>query len=237
MDKELHQGHRGRMREKFKQNPELLEDHELLELLLYYAVPRQNTNESAHRLIKKFGCFRRVFDADMKQMQEVESIGESTALYLRVISEAISRYSKDAHFITHPLSSRAELMEYLCTLFIGESKEKVYLILLSSAGRIVHTEAIGNGFSGLSEISIKKMNTLVVESNAASAVLAHNHPDGIAKPSAQDIITTKRIQLIFEHLGVALIDHFIVVDNECVPILHNNAPFEQEESKRKKKRK
>ncbi|MBQ2999550.1 MAG: hypothetical protein IJD64_03725 [Clostridia bacterium] len=237
MDKKLHQGHRGRMRERAKIDLKSLEDHELLEVALFYSVSRQNTNETAHRLINKFGGFRRVFDAQMDELQDVEGIGENSALFLRIISEIIARYSRDAHYITHPLTSRAQLMEYLCSLFIGESKEKIYLILLSSAGRIVHTEKIGSGFSGMSEISIKKMSALAVGKNAAAAVLAHNHPDGIAKPSAQDIATTRKIQIILEHLGVTLIDHFIVVDNECVPILHNNAPFEQEESKRKKKRK
>ncbi len=237
MEEKLHQGHRGRMRNRFKINPESLEDHELLELALFYSVSRQNTNETAHRLINDCGGFRRVFDTEMEQLQDVEGVGENTALYLRVIAEIIARYSKQSHLITHPLSSRAELMQYLCSLFIGESKEKVYLILLSSAGKIICVEEIGSGFAGMSEISVKKMNTLAVIKNAASAVLAHNHPDGIAQPSAQDIATTRRIQLIFEQLGVTLIDHFIVVDNECVPILHNNAPFDQEESKRKRKRK
>ena len=237
MDKDLHTGHRGRMRGRFKTNPESFEDHELLELALFYSVSRQNTNETAHRLLKKFGSLRRVFDAQLEELQEVEGVGENSALFLRVISELISRYSQDAHFITHPLSSRAELMEYLCTLFIGESQEKVYLILLSSAGRIIQTECVGSGFSGLSEISMKKMNALAVSSNAASAVLAHNHPDGIATPSAQDLATTRRIQLIFEHLGVTLIDHFIVVDNQCVSILHNEAAFEQSKPKSKRKSK
>ena len=235
MNKELHQGHRGRMRNRFKINPESLEDHELLEMALFYPISRQNTNETAHRLINDCGGFRRVFDTEMEQLQKVEGVGENTALYLRIISEIIARYSREAHYITHPLTSRAQLMEYLCSLFIGESKEKVYLILLSSAGKVIKTEPIGSGFSGLSEISIKKMNALTVQTNAASAVLAHNHPDGIAKPSTQDIITTRKIQTILDHLGVTLIDHFIVVDNECVPILHNNAPFEQEKSKRKRK--
>lgn len=237
MEKELHKGHRERMKEKFKINPELLKNHELLELALYYSIARQNTNETAHRLINKFGSFRRVFDAQAEELEEVDGIGENSALFLRIISEIISRYSQDAHFITHPLSSRAELMEYLCTLFIGESQEKVYLILLSSAGRIIQTEVVGNGFSGFSEISMKKMNALVAGSNAASAVLAHNHPDGIAEPSTQDLATTRRIQLIFEHLGVTLIDHFIVVDNECVSILHNEKAFEQSKPKSKKKSK
>ena len=237
MNKDLHKGHRERMRDRFKLNPESFEDHELLELALFYSVSRQNTNETAHRLINKFGSFRRVFDAQAEELEEVDGIGENSALFLRIISEIISRYSQNAHFITHPLSSRAELMEYLCTLFIGESQEKVYLILLSSAGRIIQTELVGSGFAGLSEISMKKMNALAVSSNAASAVLAHNHPDGIAKPSAQDLITTKQIQRIFEHLGVNLIDHFIVVDNECVSILHNEAAFEQSKPKSKRKSK
>ena len=225
MDKELHRGHRTRMRLKCKHNPQLLEDHELLEFLLFHSIPRKNTNEIAHRLIKKFGCFRRVLDADLQQLQEVNGVGENTAIFLRAISETIARYSQDAHFITHPLSSRAELMEYLCTLFIGESKEKVYLILMSSSGRILHTEAIAAGFSGMSEISLKKINTLAVSTGAASAVLAHNHPDGIPIPSRQDIITTQKIKIILNELGVTLIDHFIVVDNDCVSILHNDKAF------------
>lgn len=225
MDKELHRGHRGRMRFRFKRDPRSCEDHELLELLLFHAIPRQNTNEIAHRLIQKFGCLRRVFDADIQQLQEVEGIGENSAIFIRAIAETIARYSQDAHFITHPLASRSALMEYLCTLFIGESKEKVYLILLSSSGRILHTEVIGSGFSGISEISVKKMNALAVGNNAASAVLAHNHPDGIPIPSRQDIATTNKIKVILDQLGVNLIDHFIVVDNECVSILHNNSAF------------
>ncbi|MBO5938031.1 MAG: RadC family protein [Clostridia bacterium] len=239
MDKKLHLGHRGRMRLKFIKDPSLLENHEIMELLLYYAIPRKNTNEEAHRLIKKFGSFRRVFDADQQQLEEVEGIGENASFFLRLISEGISRYSQDAHFITHPLTSRAALMEYLCSLFIGESKEKVYLILLSSSGKILKTEVVGSGFAGCSEISIQKMNALAVESGAASAVLAHNHPDGIPIPSQQDIITTQKIQLIFKQLGVTLIDHFIVVDNECVPILRNDKAFEETKpsSKRKTKKK
>ena len=225
MDKELHRGHRNRMRLKFKQNAAYLEDHELLELLLFHAIPRQNTNEIAHRLIQKFGCFRRVFDADLQQLQEVEGIGENAALFIRAISETVARYSQDAKFITHPLSSRAALMEYLCSLFVGESTEKVYLILLSSSGRILHTEVIGSGFAGISEISVKKMNALAVANNAASAVLAHNHPDGIPIPSRQDLATTNKIRVILDQLGVNLIDHFIVVDNECVSILHNTSAF------------
>ena len=237
MDKELHRGHRGRLRLKFKQNPHLLEDHELLEMLLFYSIPRQNTNEISHRLIKRFGSFRRVLDADMLQLQEIEGIGENTALYLRAISETVSRYSQDANLITHPLSSRAELMAYLCSLFVGASKEQVYLILLSSSGRILHTEVINTGFAGLSEISIKKINTLAVSTGAASAVLAHNHPDGIPVPSSQDIATTRRISIILQQLGVTLIDHFIIVDNECIPILHNTSAFQDTKSKKKKGKK
>lgn len=236
MEKELHRGHRNRVRIKFKNDPTCLEDHEVLELLLYHSIPRQNTNEVAHRLIKHFGSFRRVFDADVTQLQEVEGIGENSALFLRSISETIARYSQDAHFITQPLTSRAALMEYLCSLFIGESKEKVYLILLSSSGRILHTEAIGSGFAGISEIAIKKMNALAVSSNAASALLVHNHPDGIPIPSRQDISTTQKIRVLLDQLGVNLIDHFIVVDNECVSILHNTDAFAPPKSPAKPKK-
>ncbi len=240
MEKDLHVGHRGRARLKFIKNPELLEDHEILELLLYHAISRKNTNEESHRLMKKFGSFRRVFDAEQKQLEEVEGIGENSAFLIRLVSEIISRYSQDAHMITHPLTSRAALMEYLCSLFVGESKEKVFLILLSSSGRILKTEVVGSGFAGISELSIQKMNALAVESGAASAVLAHNHPDGVAIASQQDITTTQKIRLIFNQLGVTLIDHFIVVDNECVSILHNEAAFleaKQTPSKRKTKKK
>ncbi len=237
MNQNLHFGHRGRLKAKIKRDPSLVEDHELLEFLLFYSIPRKNTNEEAHLLMNKFGCFRRVFDADQAQLQEVDGIGENTALFLRGISEAISRYSKDAHFITHPLASRADLMEYLCTLFIGESTEKVYALTLSSAGRIINKEVIGNGFAGISELSIKKISSMALKDNAASVVLAHNHPDGLPIASQQDIATTHRIKLILQQIGITLIDHFIVVDNECVSILHNDKPFEEAKAKLKRKRK
>lgn len=219
MDKELHTGHRERLRKKFKHNA-LLEDHEILELLLFYVIPRQNTNEIAHRLIRHFGSFRRVFEADLTELQEIAGIGEHAALFLRLLAETIGRYSRDTSDLSHPLNCLSDLSKYLCSLFVGTSKEKVYVILLSTGGRLLHTESIGNGFSSLSEVSVRRISELAVRMDAAQVVLAHNHPEGSAKPSQADIDATLRLQYVLQQLGIPLLDHFVVAGDQCTPILH-----------------
>ncbi len=225
----MHDGHRGRMREKFeKYGDDIFENHELLEMLLFFPIARKNTNELAHKLINRFGSLRGVFDADFEELCEVEGIGASTAFYMGLISSAIKRYSSPEDDKRIKLDSYSKVREYLTGIFSGSAQERMYVICLSGNMRVINCEQIAVGSSTGLDAKIGKVVKCVFDNNAALAVLAHNHPNGIAVPSAEDIDATLRLAEIFRYVDCKLIDHFVVAGERCTPILNGNmADFEK----------
>ncbi len=227
-----HDGHRERLRNKFITSPDSLEDHELLELLLFYVIPRCNTNESAHDLIARFGSLRGVLDANMSSLVGVKDIGDKTALYLRVVAEVLSRYERSAHDLSGPINY-AELGDYLRSLFVGTENEQTFILLFDSSNRLLLCEKIGEGYSSGNVISMRDIALLSLSNNAAGVVLAHNHPNGRATPSGEDIMATNRLKGLLSSMDIALLEHFVIAGKECVPIIHYdkahlfNTPSEQ----------
>jgi DNA repair protein RadC len=214
-----HDGHRERLRNKFITSPDSLEDHELLELLLFYVIPRCNTNETAHDLIARFGSLRGVLDANMSSLVGVKDIGDKTALYLRVVAEVLSRYECAAHDLSGPINY-AELGDYLRSLFVGTENEQTFLLLFDSSNRLLLCEKIGEGYSSGNVISMRDIALLSLSNNAAGVVLAHNHPNGRATPSGEDIMATNRLKGLLSSMDIALLEHFVIAGKECVPIIH-----------------
>lgn len=215
-----HGGHRDRLRNKFLTAPESLEDHELLELLLFYVIPRCNTNNTAHALIDRFGSLRGVLDASAPSLVGVKDVGSKTATYLRVISETLARYERSAFDTGLFLSSYADFGDYLRSLFVGTNIEMSFLLLFDNSKRLLLCEKIGEGHSSGNAISLRDITMLALSNNAAGVALAHNHPGGRATPSGDDIITTNRLKSVLDSMGIALIDHFIITDDECAPMIH-----------------
>lgn len=221
-----HAGHRERLRNKFLTAPESLEEHEVLELLLFYSIPRINTNEIAHALINRFGSLKGVLDANLNSLMGVNDVGKKTAIYLRVISETLARYERSEFDRGLTLSSYSEFGDYLRSLFLGTENEMTYLLLFDSSNRLLICERISEGYSCGNSISLRDITLLALSNNAAGVALAHNHPRGKASPSGDDIITTNRLKTVLDSMGITLIDHFIVSDSECVPIIHyDKAPL------------
>lgn len=215
----VHEGHRERLRNRFLASPSSFEDHELLELLLFYVVPRKNTNELAHALLDRFGSLRGVLDAGIPALKTVDDVGENTALYLRVISEALFRYSRCDYGADDQLSSYAELGRYMKSLFIGTENEMTYLLLFDMSKRMIACKKIAEGYSCGNVISYREIVQEAVSQNAAAAILVHNHPHGKPIPSSEDIKATGKISNLLEGLGITFMDHFIVAKGKCVPIL------------------
>lgn len=215
-----HGGHRERLRNKFRTAPESLEDHELLELLLFYAIPRCNTNDTAHALIDRFGSLRGVLDANIPSLMGVKDVGNKTATYLRVISETLARYERSAFDGGLVFGSNTELGRYIKSLFVATDSELTYLLLFDNSQRLLLCEKIGEGHSSGNSISLRDITLLALSNNAAGVVIAHNHPNGKATPSGEDIVTTNRLNTVLDSMGIVLIDHFIVAEDECVPIIH-----------------
>ena len=216
-----HDGHRERLRKKWNDGVKL-EKHEFLEMLLFYPIARSNTNEIAHDLLNRFGSFQAILDAPEEELMKVRGVGKKTVRFLGMLAEFVARYQEERVNKNYVFRSYAELCSYLSTLFIGQSKEQVYLLLFNNSGRLLLTEKVGEGFASLSEISLKRINQLAVSFAASSAVLAHNHPNGLTEPSVQDVQTTKQICRALDLLGVTLTDHIVVSRDSYVSILHED---------------
>lgn len=217
-----HDGHRERLREKFLgANGVQLEDHELLELLLFYSVPRINTNEQAHDLINSFGSLKGVFDADIKDLQRIKKIGESSATLIKVVSALISRYSVQCEDPRQQYNTFSQVSSYLQGLFAGLSTEKVYLLLFNNAMRLIKAVPVGDGSVNMTSISPNMAARTAIEYNAAYVILAHNHPAGLAIPSSEDVKTSYMMKAAFNTIGLTMIDHFLIADGKCVPILRS----------------
>ena len=219
----MHDGHRERLRKRFLDSPESFEDHELLELLLFYSIPRANTNETAHNMLDRFGSFHDILNADIPALMEVKDLGEKSAIFLRVISEILQRYSLEKFEKVNILESFATLKEYLCTLFVGTDNEKAYILLFNKARKLITCQKISEGYCAANTITMRDISSVSISSNAAYAILVHNHPGGKAIPSGEDISTTAIVNSAMKTHGISLLDHFIVAGNNCTSIM-NTAP-------------
>lgn len=214
----IHDGHRNRLRKKFKEGN--IEDHELLELLLFSAIPRRNTNEIAHRLLENFGSVNGVFNASEKALCSVEGIGKSSAMLIKVVSKCIERYLMPTNMPSEKVDTLSKLEKYIASLFYCATNEKVYVLLFNNSKSVILCRALGEGNACFSEVEAYKILNLAVEYGAASVAIAHNHPNGIAMPSEEDIKITNGIKSALEQMKINFLDHFIVVGDRCVPILN-----------------
>lgn len=209
----MHAGHRRRMLEKLKTAAGSLGDHELLEILLYNALPRRNTNELAHRLLLAFGSVSGVFQATLEQLAEVEGIGDSTAAYLRVIATFYEEV-KYANEKAPSAYSAKEFVKYLSGRFRGLDEEIVELFAVDGKGNVRYAKRYTSGLSNKAEISMREVNSFLGKGDPHALVVAHNHPMGSAQPSAADDNFTKQVQTLCSMSNVILYDHIIVSEND-----------------------
>lgn len=218
MDKQKnpHDGHRKRMREKLLKDNNLktYADHNILEMLLFYAIPRADTNELAHRLIDNFGSFSAVFDADISQLTEVTGVGESTALFLKMIPTVMQRYYEDKIACPKRITCIKDAVTFLRTKFINECKESIYLLCLNNDGKILKFSLVGTGNVDISFADTRLIMQEMLLCKATTAIIAHNHPSGICAPSTADINTTKMISNLLSGINANLIDHIIIAGND-----------------------
>ena len=210
----MHEGHRQRLREKYLKNGiGSFEDHEILELLLFYSIPRKNTNELAHTLIKRYGSLKAVLEADPFDILNEDNVGKQTAVHLRLIFEVAKKYLKEGNPKKPVLLSSKQAGQYCMDLFVGENQEKVYLLCLNKQYKVIHTELISEGTTSQAVIFSDKAAKAALRHNANYVVVSHNHPGGSKQPSKSDIETTERLNKTFEALGIHMIDHIIVGEN------------------------
>lgn len=219
----MHEGHRQRMKQKFiSSGIDGYESHEVLELLLYYSIPRKDTNEIAHRLLDHFGSFSAVLDAPIDTLSEIEGVGENTAVLLKLVPSLCRLYLDDKYRNIKKIISLDNVGDFLLNKFIGRTNETVYLLLMDNKFRELYCGIVNEGSVNSVDIYVRKIVELAMRYNASQAVLAHNHPSGIALPSNSDISTTISIKNALELVGVRLVDHIIVADDDYVSLAQSH---------------
>jgi DNA repair protein RadC len=215
--KNEHDGHRERMRQRYV-NGGLsgFAPHEMLELLLFFAIPRKNVNSLAHSLYDRFGSLTSTFSASMEALQEVEGISKSSALLISLI-DSLSRQADLEQLGNRPyMRNLREASVYCKHLFANAAEERFYVICIDAQGRVLRAVMV---FSGtIDEITIypREVVNAAFRYNAHAVVLAHNHPSGVLEPSKADLQTTEQLSESFKTIGVLLQDHIIYADGQCL---------------------
>lgn len=216
-ERPIHENHRARMQERVAHNGmESLAEHEVLEYMLYLAIPRQDTNPLAHRLIDYFGSFCRVMEATPQELMQVKGVGPRSAQLISDIMEFGRYYAVKKRKKQATLDTTANAIEYIKPLFLGLQNEVLYIILMDDSCHPLYDLKAAEGVPNHVSIDTRKLLRDVLRSNASTAILAHNHPTGPALPSATDQLTTLKIMQLLAPAGISILDHIIVAgENAC----------------------
>jgi DNA repair protein RadC len=218
----VHKGHRKRMAEKFLQNGlRAFSDHEVLEMLLYFTISRKDTNEIGHQLIRRFGSLYEVFEAPYEQLLEVEGVGSQSALLIKMVYAMFGRYQENRTQVSwnsEKLINRQRVGEYFVPQFAGEREEVLLVAYLDDSGRVLKCVECGRGSHNQVGANPYQIARGAIVCGSHTVVLAHNHPNGVAEPSQQDIDITRRLKNHLEELDIQLYDHCIVAGGRYVSV-------------------
>lgn len=213
-----HAGHRARVRKRYLlEGLDSFEDHEILEFVLFYCYPQKDTNEMAHKLLNTFGSLSAVLEAPVDSLKEA-GICENAAILLRMIPDLSRAYLDDRNNSKSKIISYDDLGNYFVNKFVGRKDENLILLLMDTKGKELFCGVVSKGSATGSDVPLRKIVDLSMRYNASNAVVAHNHPSGIALPSKADIRATDAMVNTLSVIGVNLIDHFIIADNEYVSL-------------------
>ncbi len=218
-----HQGHRERLKQRFRQEGlDGFGDEKVLELLLFYIIPRRDTAPIARALLEQFGSLTGVLEASPMALTKVPGMGENAASFIQFIM-ALNRY-----YLIRQTAGRKKLTtlelcrEYIWPRFLGLQEERVCALCLDAGCGVLGCKILGSGSVNSAAIPIRKIVEFALSANATSLVLAHNHPGGIAVPSQEDLDSTQKVEAALAAVGVILADHLIIADNAYVSLAESD---------------
>lgn len=222
----MHDGHRERLKQRFlEEGLDHFSQIQALELLLFYAVPQRDTNSIAHDLLDRFGSISAVLEAPLEELKKVPQIGDHAATLLH-LTRAMSRYYQvDKATNVDILSTLEQCADYLVPHFCGRTVETVFLLCLDARCKVLGCKEVGEGGINSANVNIRRIVETAISMGASVAVLAHNHPSGLALPSDEDILTTRRIAAALEMVDVFLQDSLIVADDDYVSMAQSKIDF------------
>ena len=204
-------GHRDRLRNRFREaGTEALSDYEMLELVLFRALPRRDVKPLAKALIAKFGSFAEVISAPESRLREVKGLGASAVTDLKIVQAAASRLARGQVQRKPVLSSWSAVLDYCRTAMAFEDKEQFRILFLDKRNQLIADEVQQTGTVDHTPVYPREVVKRALELSATAVILVHNHPSGDPTPSRADIQMTQSILEIAKPLGISVHDHIIV---------------------------
>lgn len=223
----MHEGHRERLKKRFlAEGLDNFTDVQVLELLLFYAIPQRDTNPLAHELIAHFGSLSQVFRASAEELEKIPGIKRNASTLIKLVPDVMRFIGVDEIMNTRILPTIESCGEYLKRFLSHRENETVFLLCLDSKCKVLCCKEIGEGNVNSAAISIRRIVETALGVNASSVVLAHNHPSGIALPSAEDVQTSIRAARALAMVDIAFADHIIVADDDYVSLVQSGHRFD-----------
>ncbi|MEI6132377.1 MAG: DNA repair protein RadC [Bacillota bacterium] len=211
MNSHEHKNRRERVRKRFlEEGLDNFEDHEVLELLLYYSIPMRDTNGLSHKLIAHFGSLAGVLEASQHELINEYKLSEVTTTLISLVAPLSRRYLKDRWGRKIHLQNSDVAGQYVASLFTGKVDECFYVVCLDAGNKVINSKMIQQGTVSETQVHPRKVAEEVLKHKATSVIIAHNHPGGTLSPSNSDKEATKRVKDALKVLMVKLTDHIIV---------------------------
>ena len=209
--KPMHDGHRSRMKEKFlKYGADVFSDHELIEILLFFSVPRVNTNDTAHRLLDKFGSLEAVLHADIDMLTSVEGVGTGSALLISLVGALMLRSRKKTVSKRKKYNNVSEIGQMLTSYYQGMAQERFCALYFDASMRLIEMSVLSEGSVGEAAVTPSRIAREAILKGASGVIIAHNHPFGAASLSSSDRNLTHIIEASLAAVDIPLIEHIIV---------------------------
>lgn len=219
----IHKDHRQRVKQRFLgEGLDHFDEVHALELLLFYALPQGDVNPLAHRLLDHFGNLHQVLEAPPEQLMQVKGVGEHVAILLSMLKGISQKYLIGHEDHRVPLRTLQDCGKYLMDWFLGRRDETVMLLCLDAKRVPLACRIVSEGNVNTAEVSVRKVVEAALAVNATTVVLAHNHPSGLALPSMEDIVTTRRVGMALDGVGIELEDHIVVAGRDYVSLRDSN---------------
>ena len=217
-NKNPHKGHRQRMREEVmsQNNFDVLHDHRLLELLLFGAIPRKDTNVIAHALLDEFGSISGVLDAEVHDLAAVKGMTQNAAILIKTVMPIARRYTNNKFKEGYKFANIDEVGDFLIQKHLGHKNETFAITCLDAAGKFLACEVVNEGVADSVNITFREVAACVLKHNAQWVIISHNHNVDNALPSDADVKMTIELQKALKQLEIRLLDHIIVSGNDYI---------------------
>ena len=217
----LHSGHRSRMKQKYlRLGADAFSDHELLEMLLFNSIPRSDTNETAHKLIERFGSLEGVFNSEKELLLSVDGIGESSAMLISLVDDIYKRIAKKPVSKKKKYKTLSNVGELLSSLYLGARKEYFSALFFTSSMELIDVAIISDGSDTEAAVTPSRIAREAVLKNAAGVIIAHNHLSECTLLSSADRRITNMVEATLSAIGVPLIEHIVVTPAGYAPSMH-----------------